>query len=870
MSAVLKEIQSWSEKQPVWQQEAAIRLFQNNELTAADDLDLYAMLKAARGIADPQQRQARALTASMVAPIGGPSGRILMLAISNLENINALAGGKKIELAPEGLTVIYGRNGMGKSGYARLLKRACRARDGGEPILPNANLQTAPGAKARATFTLSIDGKEKDFHWIDGQPAPDELAAFAVFDTRCARSYMDDQGETTYSPYGMDILRGLSAACDRLKILLEREIAEIVVSDAPFAHLKMRQTDVGELLRRPLAKTSIDAIDRAATLSESELDEHQTLRQALNEANPRERAGILRQRAARFSELAGRCEAASGAVSQEVSDELARLAGDSHRAKQAADQATAGFEQAPGRLKGTGGEVWSELFQAARKFAAQTYSGQGIGSLLQSDLCPLCQQQLGEAAARLAEFDAFVEAAAVKNYREKRAAAAVPFNRLTQAPLDVGLTEALLAEINAVDESLAARLVAYQGEVLLRREAIKKACGDENWQDVPPVPSQPAIALREIQQRSAVEAAQLEARFDQDKASKMKARFDNLEDRKQLALVRTAVLSAVEAELRRVALQSCAADVRTNEITAKVGALNQKIISEQLRDALNTELRGLGVGSLEVGLRQKNVKGNALYSLALERPGEARLSAVLSEGEQRAVAIASFLADLAISDAPIGVIFDDPVSSLDHQRRRNVARRLVAEALRRQVVVLTHDIYFLSLLEEEAVLKPTPFQVQSLRRTAEGCGVPSPDLPFDGAKTTDRVKSLRNSRDEIVKQQKEGNQDYADKLLRLAWIDLRLSWERGVEEVLFNGVVVRFNAGVATMKLDSVEVTDEDVRAVFEGMTRCNNVPHDGAENAQVEIGSVDDLSAEIERLHEWRVRIAKRHNETKSKRALK
>lgn len=870
MSAVLKEIQLWSEKQPFWQQEAAVRLFQNNELTAADDLDLYALLKAARGVPDPQLRQSRALTASMVAPASGASGRILMLAISNLENVNALAGGKKVELAPEGLTVIYGRNGMGKSGYARLLKRACRARDGGEPILPNANLHAAPDAKARATFTLGIDGQEKEVHWIDGQPAPDELGAFAVFDTRCARSYMDDQGETTYSPYGMDILRGLSAACDRLRILLEREIAGVVVSDAAFAHLKLRQTDVGELLRRPLAKVSIEAIDRAATLSETEIDEHQTLRQTFNEANPKERAGILRQRAARFSELADRCEAAFSAVSQDVSDELARVVGDSHRAKQAADQATTGFEQAPGRLKGTGGEVWSELFQAARKFAAQTYSGRGIGTLSQGDLCPLCQQQLGEAAARLADFDAFVEATAAKNYREKRTAALGPYNRLTQAIIDVGLTEALLVEIRAIDESLAARLITYQRELLLRREAIIKACRDETWQEVPIVPSQPLAVIREIQQRSIVEATQLEARFDQDQASKMKTRFDNLEDRKQLAVVRAAVLSAIDAEVRRAALHSCIADVRTNDITAKVGTLNQKIISEQLRDSLSTELRNLGVGSLEVGLRQKNVKGNALYSLALERPGEAKPSAVLSEGEQRAVAIASFLADLAVSGTPIGVIFDDPVSSLDHQRRRYVARRLVAEALRRQVVVLTHDIYFLSLLEEEAVLKPAPFQVQSLRRTAEGCGVPSTDLPFDGAKTADRVRALRSSRDLIVKQQKEGNQDYADQLLRLAWIDLRLSWERAVEEVLFNGVVVRFSAGVATMRLDSVEVTDEDVRAVFEGMTRCNNVPHDGAENAQVEIGSVDDLSAEIERLHEWRGRVAKRNIETKSKRALK
>lgn len=49
-----------------------------------------------------------------------------------------------------------------------------------------------------------------------------------------------------------------------------------------------------------------------------------------------------------------------------------------------------------------------------------------------------------------------------------------------------------------------------------------------------------------------------------------------------------------------------------------------------------------------------------------------------------------------------GIVFDDPVSSLDHRRRERVAKRLAAEAVQRQVIIFTHDIYFLCLLEEEA------------------------------------------------------------------------------------------------------------------------------------------------------------------------
>lgn len=46
------------------------------------------------------------------------------------------------------MTVIYGDNGSGKSGYSRVLKRACRTRDQMEAIHPNAHLPTGKAGMA--------------------------------------------------------------------------------------------------------------------------------------------------------------------------------------------------------------------------------------------------------------------------------------------------------------------------------------------------------------------------------------------------------------------------------------------------------------------------------------------------------------------------------------------------------------------------------------------------------------------------------------------------------------------------------------------------------------------------------------------------
>ena len=51
-----------------------------------------------------------------------------------------------------------------------------------------------------------------------------------------------------------------------------------------------------------------------------------------------------------------------------------------------------------------------------------------------------------------------------------------------------------------------------------------------------------------------------------------------------------------------------------------------------------------------------------------------------------------------MSDNSVPVIFDDPVSSLDHLRVGEVARRIADLASDHQVVVFTHDIFFATCL----------------------------------------------------------------------------------------------------------------------------------------------------------------------------
>lgn len=68
--ALLQEILKWSESLPAWQSDAVARLLAKQTLAPGDEADLFALLKSAHGIPDPQARTPKPLTADQIpAPV---------------------------------------------------------------------------------------------------------------------------------------------------------------------------------------------------------------------------------------------------------------------------------------------------------------------------------------------------------------------------------------------------------------------------------------------------------------------------------------------------------------------------------------------------------------------------------------------------------------------------------------------------------------------------------------------------------------------------------------------------------------------------------------------------------------------------------
>ena len=146
------------------------------------------------------------------------------------------------------MTVIYGGNGTGKSGYGRAMKRACRARDQVEKVHPDANDPQAATRIPEATFEIEINGTPKSVRWIGNAVPPDELSTIAVFDCHCAQRLLDRRTGCRLSAVWPRCRRkSCKQSTSRIDSALDLEIAGIDVNPQPFAHL-LGDTNVGRLV----------------------------------------------------------------------------------------------------------------------------------------------------------------------------------------------------------------------------------------------------------------------------------------------------------------------------------------------------------------------------------------------------------------------------------------------------------------------------------------------------------------------------------------------------------------------------------------------------------------------------------------------
>ena len=860
---VLQEILEWSQDRPIWQRDALRRLVVNGELSDADLRELAEISKAAHGLAE--ERHGVPVAREHIPDDRSGALPVSLLSIFHHRGVNALAEGQTLRFGPD-LTVVYGDNAAGKTGYIRILKSACRAR-GQERILGNVVSGTTPLAPVVAIrYRVGADPDSRE--WA-GQEDDDFVSRVSVFDAQCAAVYLTEKTDVAFRPFGLDLFDKLVRASKAIRVQLEREQRSLAPSTLAAVRNQVPEgTAVARLLANITSLTNPDTVQGLSRLSAVEESRLALLERSLLDLAASDPLALTRQlslRGRRVQVLARHMRKVEAALSGEALDavfgaraEVRRMADEAMRLREATFQA--------GTLDGTGTEAWAALWEHARRFSNElAYRGQPFPVVENGARCVLCQQDLGHAAShRLGQFEAFVVSTAEQELRQARESFARLQAPFTDLQITTETTDEVLAEIRIDHEDVADTIAAALRVAEQRREAVVLALVHDRGlaEDCPALISV-ADTADALSGQVAERVETLRRRATDETRQRMEAEARELRARKLLAQNEQIVLEEIDRKKKYAAYGLCIDDTRTQAITRKSTTVTRRVVTQELKKSFQDELSNLDFRHVEVELKEAGGAEGVLYhKLVLTRAPGVELPKVVSEGEQRCLSIAAFFAELSTADDPSSIVFDDPVSSLDYKWREGVARRLVREADRRQVIVFTHDIVFLLLLKQCADEQNVSQLDQHVRQLSRGAGVCAEELPWVALKVSKRVGHLRKLLQEVEKLHRDGHQAAYEREAALMYGLLREAWERGLEEVLLGGIVERFRPGVQTQHVSVVaDITVEDCKAVEAAMTKCSKwlAGHDQAAAARADVPDAAALKADIDLLDGWLAGIRKR-----------
>jgi energy-coupling factor transporter ATP-binding protein EcfA2 len=854
---IYDEMLQWSvEKLPLWRQDGLRRLATKGGLDDTDYDHLYELAKQEHGIASAMMKVAFPFDQSHFPAEPQAEHRVTLSSIDSVENVGLIPGDQNLPFLATGLTVIYGDNGAGKSGYAKILKQACRARIPGAVYADAFSPDYAKLIPA-ARISFHVDGEADSVKWVVRQSSHDLLRSISVFDSECANHYLRSPEAARLQPAALinlqhlatDLARHLAARCDK-------DLRDLKTDTAQFEEIPP-QTAAGDSFRPLTSKTDLTRARVLAILSEDEQAQIEILPKQIADANLAVKAELLEGSAATLDQIIVAFNELYEKVSDEAIAKIGRERKSLNDAEIAEKMAAALLETEEARklLPGTGQGPWSVLFDAAREFSTHAaYVNKEFPVMDAGARCVLCQQDLDEdARGRLNRFNEFVKDCASANAQKLRGIWRSTQAILKQPPRPVAIAGPILVALNRRRPGLEDEITRFIEDVASRRAWLILVAEEDQPKSVPLFRDRsPSQSVSEIAAVLRVEAIALREAMNVEALQIKRNRLHELQARVALKRHLASIETVVRDLDKHGRLTACRADAaNTRAITTFASRLSKIHVGDMLANEMNLELRKLTVHHVTVEVTGAGEAGAVRLGLRLPN---AKIDAhqILSEAEQRMAALAYFFAEQTQYKSNSGIVFDDPVSSLDHSYRSAVAERIVGEALDRQVVVFTHDAVFFAELCVFAKDLAVDFEIRTIEHRTGIPGYVDAGLPWDLRNSKQRIAEHRVRQKVIAGAfcNPPGDTERAE--MRTAYADLRATLEIGIEETILNGTVVRFRDGVSVGRLKGVMAVEADDFAEVERLHDrcCRHVSaHSQAGGQQRPTPQPDQLLKDIEDL---------------------
>ena len=751
-----------------------------------------------------------------------PKTKTIIDKIDHLENINALDKECIVEFG-KNLTIIYGDNGAGKSGIGRLLSNACYSRKP-RKLLPNAKTSIHPtDLKAKADFYITDDSGTKVIKYTIDE-IYDALKSFSVFDHECSVIHLNSENIVEFVPLKIHIFDEIFKSISAIEAKLQKEIG-LKRKENPTENIFSNNSKIKEFIDALSGDTTEEEINIALEFTESDkklLTEKQSTREEKQKQDISKQKKELTDECNDLNNFKNKLISKSTVLSLAREEKINILIKEIKEKREITKKISIHSFEFPS-FTNIGSPEWRSLIMAAKIL----YDKEIVSSeTIELEYCLLCRQTLTSKEKTLFEdYWKFLKSTAEIELLEAR--------RKLKLALDT-LSSEIIDWPTFSDAEIAVKIVQKDSPVELAK--IKSAFNNFHIQIIkwidniknenpvvfvdPKIDITTIIAL--IDTKKEVEKKLVDTTLE---IKKLDEEIINL-NHKQRA---SGIISKIKDYVLWLRWQKAVSMINLSNskrnTTRKKTEIMDKLVISKYVEIFNEETEKLkcnfGLIVESHGREVQIVKGLKLNFAPGYNPSD-----ILSEGEQTVSALADFLTEAKLDNNNSGIIFDDPVNSLDHLRKNIIAENLAEEAKERQVIILTHDLSFLFYLQTYAEKNSIPHVAVSIRKNGDKVGVIKQELPWLALKVKSKVGYLRNELPKIKKIEGDDQEKYRKEVK--SWYELlREAWERAVEERLFNGVVQRFSPAIQTQRLNKLKITPELISEVDAGMTESSNWLHD-------------------------------------------
>lgn len=776
---------------------------------------------------------------------------LLLTKLENVEGVNALTENQIIEFSPN-LTIVYGANGSGKSGYVRLLKDVFYSK-APEPILPNIHIDN--GHKPiNAKFTFKSNNAENSLEYADKENA--EFEQFAVFDGNSVLKHLESKNEFEFRPAGLSFFADYTNAIIRVEQKLNADIQAKQIGNTAndLSALFDGNSEIKALVQNLNANTNIDDLKKHTPFSDEDKSQKEAIQKQYDElllaSKGKEKEiktlenikNLLVQNKQKIEKLNQYfATEIIGKVKIAISDCVLKEA-------TAKSEGIENFKT--DKIENVGTTEWKNFIVSTEEFA-KTQKAENLVYPENGDNCLLCQQPLSDEAQKLiSNYWTFIKSVAEQNAKqaqEKLDKAKENYEKLNfdlfpqDNTLTIWLTEKYPIELEIFNQKLSEQKTLAKNVIA----DIQSKIANER-----------AEIQISIKQHTAIETAidTLIKNLKEDAQSKELEKllgsktFLEHKEKFNTHFFKFDIFVNNQVWIKKAGK----ADYSKRKITETEKALSNKYFNQKYIDVFNEECKKLN-GNFGIDINHTGSAGKSYRQLKLKGKNP---NAILSEGEQKVIAIADFLAEMHLSEVNKGIIFDDPVTSLDERRKSEIAERLAQEALQKQVIIFTHDLVFVSSLIGHCKEKNTTNDchwIENIGGNQPGTiwlrNTPSFEKDY---KTSGKAQGYYDAAKKSAPEQRE------DKI-KNGFAALRTSYETQVVFGLFKGVVQRFEERVSVDSLKSVFFTTEIRDEILDSFYQCCRYMegHSHSDKYAYKKPELENLNEEIQRFNAIKKKIS-------------